>query len=87
MTTAVTTTIPAGTSFGTLDLKINFLRPVTPDGRDLTARASVAQRERMIAVTTAEIDDAAGKRVAMTVGSAMVLPGRSWATEASDPSD
>jgi uncharacterized protein (TIGR00369 family) len=87
MTTAVTTTIPAGTSFGTLDLKVNFLRPVTPDGRDLTARASVVQRGRTIAVTTAEIDDATGKRVAMAVGSAMILPGRSWDTEPNDPSD
>lgn len=76
--TAVTTTLPPGTSFGTLDLTVRFLRPVTPDGRDLVARASVAQRGRTIAVTTAEIDDADGKRVAMATGSAMILPGRPW---------
>jgi uncharacterized protein (TIGR00369 family) len=76
--TAVTTTLPAGTSFGTLDLKVNFLRPVTPDGRDLVARATVEQRGRTIAVTTARIDDADGKRVAMATGSAMISPDRPW---------
>lgn len=76
--TAVTTTLPPGTSFGTLDLKVNFLRPVIPDGRDLVGRAQVAQRGRTIAVTTAEIDDASGRRVAMATGSAMILPGRPW---------
>jgi uncharacterized protein (TIGR00369 family) len=78
--TAVTTTLPAGTSFGTLDLKLNFLRPVTPDGRDLVARATVEQRGRTIAVTTARIDDADGKRVAMATGSAMISPDRPWPT-------
>jgi uncharacterized protein (TIGR00369 family) len=76
--TAVTTTLPAGTSFGTLDLKVNFLRPVTPDGRDLVARATVEQRGRTIAVTTARIDDADGKPVAMATGSAMISPDRPW---------
>jgi uncharacterized protein (TIGR00369 family) len=78
--TAVMTTLPAGTSFGTLDLKVNFLRPVTPDGRDLVARATVEQRGRTIAVSTCRIDDADGKRVAMATGSAMISPDRPWAT-------
>lgn len=76
--TAVTTTLPPGTSFGTLDLKVNFLRPVTPDGRDLIARARVVHRGRTIAVTTAEVHDADGKRVAMATSSAMLLPGVPW---------
>jgi uncharacterized protein (TIGR00369 family) len=78
--TAVLTTLPPGTSFGTLDLKINFLRPVTPDGRDLVARATVEQRGRTIAVTTCRVDDADGKRVAMATGSAMISPDRPWIT-------
>lgn len=75
---AVTTTLPPGTSFGTLDLKVNFLRRVTPDGRELVARATVEQRGRTIAVTTCRLDDADGKRVAMATGSAMISPGRPW---------
>jgi uncharacterized protein (TIGR00369 family) len=77
---AVMTTVPPATSFGTLDLKVNFLRPVTPDGRDLVARATVEQRGRTIAVTTCRIDDADGKRVAMASGSAMISPDRPWRT-------
>jgi uncharacterized protein (TIGR00369 family) len=76
--TAVTTTLPPATSFGTLDLKINFLRPVTPDGRELTAQARVVHRGRTIAVTTAEVEDSDGKRVAMATSSAMILPGVPW---------
>lgn len=75
---AVTTTLPPRTSFGTLDLKTQFLRPVPPDGRELTATATVEQRGRRIAVTTARIDDADGKRVAMATGSAMIAPERPW---------
>jgi len=75
---ALTTTLPSGTSFGTLDLKVNFLRPVTPDGRELVARATVEQRGRTIAVTTCRVDDADGKRVAMATGSAMISSGRPW---------
>ena len=75
---AVTTTLPPGASFGTLDLKVNFLRPVTPDGRDLVVRATVEQRGRTVAVSTARIDDADGRRVAMATGSAMISEGRAW---------
>ena len=78
--TAVLTTLPPGTSFGTLDLKVNFLRPVTPDGRELVARATVEQRGRTIAVTTCRVDDAEGKRIAMATGSAMISPDRPWPT-------
>jgi uncharacterized protein (TIGR00369 family) len=81
---AVTTTLEPGTSFGTLDLKVNFLRPVTTDGRDLVVRANVEQRGRTIAVSTARIDDADGKRVAMASGSAIISEGRPWPTGGSD---
>lgn len=83
--TAVTTTLPPGASFGTLDLKVNFLRPVTPDGRDLRAQARVVHRGRTMAVTTAEVEDADGKRIAMATSSAMILPGVPWHAAAPRP--
>ena len=49
-----------------------------PRRRDLVARATVEQRGRTIAVTTARIDDADGRRVAMATGSAMISPERPW---------
>jgi uncharacterized protein (TIGR00369 family) len=75
---AVHTTVPAGTSWATLDLKVNFLRPVPPDGRRLEAHGTVVHRGRTIAVTTCEIRTAEGKTAAIATGSTMILPDRPW---------
>jgi uncharacterized protein (TIGR00369 family) len=72
----VQTTLPAGTAFGPVDLKVYFLRPVAPDGRDLVARGTVIHRGRSIAIGTAEVFDADGKKVAVATGSSVILPGR-----------
>ncbi|HEX9890778.1 MAG TPA: PaaI family thioesterase [Actinomycetota bacterium] len=77
---AFTTTLPPATCYGTLDLKVHFLRPVEPDGRDLVARATVIHRGRTVAVATCEVENADGKRVATAVSSCMYLPGRRWNT-------
>jgi uncharacterized protein (TIGR00369 family) len=94
MLIAVETTAPAGTAFAGLDLKVNYLRPAFPDGRELTARASVIHRGRTLVVTQAEVENADGKRVALATGSSMYLPGRpanlgevELAAEAEDSSD
>jgi uncharacterized protein (TIGR00369 family) len=75
---AIHTTLPAGTSWGTLDLKVNFLRPVAPDGSELRASAKILHRGRTIAVASAEITGAGGKTLALANSSAMLLPGRPW---------
>jgi uncharacterized protein (TIGR00369 family) len=79
---ALMTILPAGTAFATLDLKVNYLRPVSPDGRELTGTARVVHSGKKVGVMTAEITDADGKWVAVASSSAMILPGRSWAPEA-----
>ena len=43
---AFETTIPPGTAFAPVDLKVYFLRPVVPDGRNLTATGTVSHRAR-----------------------------------------
>ena len=63
------------------DLKVHFLRPVQPDGRELTETAIVVHRGRRIAVATSDVTDADGKRVAMATTSAMIFEGRSWIRE------
>jgi uncharacterized protein (TIGR00369 family) len=73
---AVQTTLPAGTAFGPVDLKVYFLRPVAPDGRDLVARGTVIHRGRSMAIGTSDVFDADGKKVAVATGSAVILPGR-----------
>jgi uncharacterized protein (TIGR00369 family) len=74
---AVFSTAEAGTAIAPLDLKVNFLRPVFPDEREVTARARVVHRGRTIAISTAELTNADGKAVALATGSAMYVPGRS----------
>jgi uncharacterized protein (TIGR00369 family) len=80
---AVMTINPAGGSFAPLDLKVNYLRPVIPDGGLMTARAFVAHRGRTMAVATAELFNEDGKRIALASSSAMLLPGRPWSEVAS----
>jgi uncharacterized protein (TIGR00369 family) len=72
----VQTTLPAGTAFAPVDLKVYFLRPVSPDGRDLVARGTVIHRGRSMAIGTSDVFDADGKKVAVATGSAVILPGR-----------
>jgi uncharacterized protein (TIGR00369 family) len=73
---AVQTTVPAATAFAQVDLKVNYLRPVAPNGSLLHARATVAHRGRSLAVATAELVDETGRRVALATGSAQILAGR-----------
>ena len=84
---AVQTTVPAGTAFASMDLKVYFLRPVSPNGRDLVAEGAVIHRGRTVAIGTSEVFDSDGKKVAVASGSALVLPGRpaTVATELTPP--
>ena len=70
---AVMTTIQAGQSFASLDLKVNYLRPVVPDGSLLTARAKLVHRGRSMALATAELFNADGKKIAVASSSSMLL--------------
>jgi uncharacterized protein (TIGR00369 family) len=75
---AVMTINPAGGSFAPLDLKVNYLRPVLPDGGLMTAHATLVHRGRSMAVATAELSNEQGKRIALASSSVMLLPGRPW---------
>jgi uncharacterized protein (TIGR00369 family) len=78
LTGAVQSTVPAATAYSPLDLRVNFLRPVMPDGRDLIARAKVIHRGRTLAVASGSIVNADGKQVAAMMGSTLILPDRPW---------
>ena len=73
---AIQTTVPAGTALAPTDLRVQFIRPVVPDGRAVQARARVEHRGRSVAVARAELVNADGKLVALATGSALILPGR-----------
>ena len=76
LASAIQTTAAPGTAMATMDLKVNFLRPVLPDGRELRAHGRVRHAGRTIRVAEAEVFDADGKAAALATGSAMLLEGR-----------
>jgi uncharacterized protein (TIGR00369 family) len=76
MTAAVQTTVPTGTAAAGLDLRVTYLRPALPDGRDLRARGTIVHAGRTLVVSQAEVDNADGKPVALAAGSSIYLPNR-----------
>jgi uncharacterized protein (TIGR00369 family) len=76
MMMAVLTTAPPGTAVAGLDLKVNYVRPVPPDGGDLTAQAILEHSGRTLAISRARIANADDKAVALATGTAMYLPGQ-----------
>lgn len=70
---ATQTTLAKGEGMASVDIKVNFLRPVAGDGSTLEARAKVVHRGRSLAVTTAEVIGADGRPVALATGSAALL--------------
>ena len=61
LASAIQTTAPPGAAVAAIDLKVNFLRPVHPDGRDLLAHGRVRHAGRTIAIAEAEVVNADGK--------------------------
>jgi uncharacterized protein (TIGR00369 family) len=58
---AVNTVMPAGKIFSTLEMKINFTRPVTHDSGTLTCVGTVVHAGGKTATAEGRITDAAGK--------------------------
>jgi uncharacterized protein (TIGR00369 family) len=70
---AFATTLAPGESFTTVELKINFLRPVRQ--AQLRATGRVVQRGRTIGYVECEITDEHGKLVAKSNSTCLVLRG------------
>jgi len=73
---AIQTTVPAGTALAPTDLRVQFIRPVPPDGGSIIARADVVHRGRGMAASRAEVTNEQGKLLALASASAVILPGR-----------
>jgi uncharacterized protein (TIGR00369 family) len=78
LASAVQTTVGRRTVYSPLDLKVNFVRPVLPDGRDLVGEATVVHRGRSMAVARADLVNADGKAVAVASGTALIREGHPW---------
>lgn len=73
MGTAMATTLEEGESFTTLELKINFLKPVWQT--TLRAEGRIVKRGRTIALTECDVTDAGNSLVARASSTCMVLRG------------
>lgn len=64
---AVQTVADASVTASALDLKVNFLRPVDPDGQQMTATGAVLHEGRELVVATSEVTHGA-RTVALATG-------------------
>lgn len=72
---ALHTTLPKGSGYTTLELKVNLLRPVQPDTGVLRAEGKVVSRGSRIAVTEAHMQDTQGRLYAFGTSTCMIMEG------------
>jgi uncharacterized protein (TIGR00369 family) len=70
---AVHSTLPAGTTYTSIDLSVSYLRPVTTERGPLRAVGQVVKPGRRVAFARAEITDVEGKPVAEATSSCLVM--------------
>ncbi len=71
---AVHTTLPAGVGYTTLELHVNFVRPVTKDTGELRCEGVVLHAGRRLATAEAKVFDGAGKLYGHGTTTCMVFP-------------
>jgi uncharacterized protein (TIGR00369 family) len=73
MTAAARTSTPPGMAFRPVELKLNYLRPLAADGREVYAHARVVNAGRRFVVAGAEVRDADERLIAVASGSVMAV--------------
>ena len=71
---AVQSTLAQGTGYTSLEIKVSYLRPVTADSGELTARGWVARAGRRAAFGEGDVRTADGKVVATASSTCLVFP-------------
>jgi uncharacterized protein (TIGR00369 family) len=75
MGAAVYSTLGPGDVFATLDMHIRFIRPAFIDSGDLSMEATVNHRGKRLRVSSCNVDDTDGNRIAMATSSALIIEG------------
>ena len=73
MALACISRLEAGQSFTTVDIRINYLRPLTEETGEVRAEGAVLQGGKRLAYCEARLLDAAGKLIAHGTGSCLIL--------------
>jgi uncharacterized protein (TIGR00369 family) len=71
---AAQSTLPKGTAYTSLEIKVNYLRPVLASSGKLTAVGTVTKPGRRVAFVDATVTDASGKLVATASSTLLVFP-------------
>lgn len=71
---AAHTTLPAGTGYTSIEIKINYLRPVRADSGPLTCVGRVTKPGRRVAFAEGEVVDKDGRSVGTASGSLLIFP-------------
>lgn len=70
---AVHSTLPAGVSYTTLELKVNYLRPITIETGLMQCIGSIIHRGTRIAVAEATMQDSNGRACAYAISTCLIL--------------
>jgi uncharacterized protein (TIGR00369 family) len=73
---AVHSELPAGVGYTTVETKVNFTRPIPPDGTPVRCEGRVVTRGRQIATAEARLLSAEGKVLAHGTSTLIILPPR-----------
>ncbi|MGY1550471.1 PaaI family thioesterase [Microbacterium sp. A588] len=71
---AAHTLLPAGTGYTSIEIKVNYLRPVMKGSGPLTCVGRVTKPGRRVSFAEGEVVDAQGRVVATASGSLLVFP-------------
>ena len=71
---ATHTTLEVGTGYTSIEIKVNYLRPVTADSGPLICAGRVTKPGRRVVFAEGEVRDNQGKTVATASGSLLVFP-------------
>jgi uncharacterized protein (TIGR00369 family) len=71
---ATHTTLPAGSGYTSIEIKVNYLRPVSAGNGALICRGRVTKPGRRVTFADGEVLDNQGKVVATASGSLLVFP-------------
>ncbi|MBX7218803.1 MAG: PaaI family thioesterase [Blastocatellia bacterium] len=66
--------LPAGTGLTTIELKVNFIRPITPETGKLSCTGTILNLGNRVALAEASLVDATGKLYAHSTSTCMIFP-------------
>ena len=82
MACAIHTTLQAGQGYTTVEMKLNFVRPILPDLGELTCEGAVVHRGGSLATSEGKLFDGKGRLLAHGTETCMILDMASRAAKA-----